>query len=149
MFFIADPYPFQRNACRKGTEPLRKGVEIAITVDGTAATLRRTAQGTEIVEGAPSKPDMTFTLSQAALEQIAATSTEDVGEIGIAILHQMTHADAAMRLHAKVHIGPLDLLLKGYLGVLPLGGASLAKYLGSKGLTGVSKIKESIARLRD
>jgi len=140
---------FQRPVCRKGTAPLRKGIEIAVFLDGEGpATLRRAADGMEVLNQAPAKPDMTFRISGSALGELLKTETEDVGEIGVAILKLMAHSDPAMRLQAKVHIGAFDLLRNGYLGVLPLGGATVMKFLSTKGLTGVGKIKDAIGRLR-
>jgi hypothetical protein len=140
---------FFRPVCKKGTEPLRKGVEIALFIDGEGpATLTRTATGAEVKPDAPKKPDMTFHVSQAAIGELLATHTEDVGEIGVAILKLMASKDASRRVQAKVHIGAFDLLRNGYLGVLPLGGATVMKFLASHGLTGVGKIKDAIGRLR-
>jgi hypothetical protein len=75
--------------------------------------------------------------------------TEDVGEVGVALLQLLIHEDPARRMQAKVHIGPLDLFWKGYWGILPLGGPTVMKFLASKGMTNLSKIKEGIARFRD
>lgn len=140
---------FSRPACQRATEPLRKGTEIAIIVDGQAACLRRTKEGMAVEKSASENPDMTFTLSSSVLKTLVDHPTEDIGEIGIGIVKAITHAEPEQRMGVKVHIGPLDLFLHGYLGVLPLGGASLMKFLASKGLTGISKIKEGIARFRE
>ncbi len=140
---------FRRPVCRKGTAPLRKGIEIAVYLDGEGpVTLTREAEGMNVLGRAPSSPDMTFRLSDAALKELLKTETDDVGEIGVAILKLMAHSDPAMQMQAKVHIGAFDLLRNGYLGVLPLGGATVMKFLSSKGLTGVGKIKDAIGRLR-
>jgi len=96
----------------------------------------------------PKKADMTFHVPERALHELTATTTEDIGEIGIAILKLMAHSEPQMRVTAKVHIGLFDLLRNGYLGVLPLGGVPVTKFLASKGFNGVGKIKDAISRLR-
>lgn len=140
---------FARSVCRKATGPLRKGIELAVHLNGEGpVTLTKTAEGLDVLSKAPAKPDMTFHVPEKALLELLGTQTEDVGEIGVAILKLMAHGDPAYRIQAKVHIGPFDLLRNGYLGVLPLGGATVMKFLSTKGLTGVGKIKDAIGRLR-
>ncbi len=141
---------FARPVCLKGTEPLRRGVELAVFLDGAGpASLTRTSEGIEVRPVAPKKPDMTFRVPTEALNELLKTKTEDVGEIGVAILKLMANADPAYRIQAKVHIGAFDLLRNGYLGVLPLGGGTVMKFLSSKGLTSISKIKDALGRLRN
>ena len=130
-------------------EPLKKGTEIAVHLAGEGpATLVREASGPKVLATPPSNPDMTFHLSRLGLEELIKTETEDVGEIGVAILKLMAHEDPGYRLQAKVHIGPFDLLRKGYLGVIPLGGATVMKFLASKGITSIGKIKDAIQRMK-
>lgn len=140
---------FSRDVCQRATKPLRDGIEIAVHLAGTEAVTLAKRNGRTVIEPqAPKKPDMTFQIPERALHEATATTTEDIGEIGVAILKLMAHADPQMRITAKVHIGLFDLLRNGYLGVLPLGGATVTKFLASKGLGGVGKIKEAITRLR-
>lgn len=140
---------FARPVCRKGTEPLRRGVELAVFLDGAGpASLTRSSEGMEVRPIAPKKPDMTFHVPKEALNQLLKAPTEDVGEIGVEILKLMANADATYRIQAKVHIGPFDLLRNGYLGIIPLGGATVMKFLSSKGLTSIGKIKDALGRMR-
>lgn len=142
--FIAKP------VCQAATAPLKNGVQIAVRVDsGPTWTVRRVAQGTEVTEEAAEKPDMTFSIPLVSLEKLVLLETKEVGEVGVALLQSLIHEDPAERLEAKVHIGPIDLFWKGYLGIIPLGGPTVMKFLASKGITGISKIKEGIARFRD
>ena len=60
----------------------------------------------------------------------------------------MAHGDPTFRIKASVHIGAFDLLRNGYLGVLPLGGVTVMRFLSSKGLNGIGKIKDAIGRMR-
>ncbi len=140
---------FDKPACQKATAPLREGAAVCIVVSGTRLGLVRQSGKMEVTESAPKKADMTFELPIESLKELADNPTEDIGELGIAILQLMAHSDPTRRMGAKVHIGPFDLLSRGYLAILPLGGGTVMKYLASKGLTGISKIREGISRMRD
>lgn len=139
---------FEKPACQKATAPLREGAAVCIVVSGTRLGLVRRDGRMEVTEVAPKKADMTFELPVESLQELTDNPTEDIGELGIAILQLMAHSDPARRMSAKVHIGPFDLLTRGYLAVLPLGGGTVMKYLASKGFTGISKIREGISRMR-
>src|SRR5205823_2220193 len=102
-----------------------------------------------VVKGKPAKPDMTFHVGPKAVATLVATETEEIGEIGVAILKLMAHEDPEHKIKAKVHIGLFTLLGHGYLSVLPLGGATVTKFLASKGFSSIGKIKEGISRLRE
>jgi hypothetical protein len=140
---------FDRPVAQKATAPLKRGIEIALRIkDGGTFTLTKKDK-TLVEPRTPTKPDMTFDIPLASLESLCAESTEDIGEIGVAILKLMANSDPALRVTAKVHIGAFDLFRHGYLGVLPLGGSTVMKFLASKGLTGIGKIKEGISKLKD
>ncbi len=139
---------FKKPACQKATAPLREGASVCVVVSGERLGLIRRDGKMEVTESAPEKADMTFELPIESLRELADNPTEDIGELGIALLQLMAHSDPARRMGAKVHIGPFELLTRGYLGVLPLGGGTVMKYLASKGFTGISKIREGISRMR-
>ncbi len=140
---------FSRDVCQRATKPLREGIQIAVHVAGAEAmSLSKKGGRLSVEAGPPKKADMTFLVPERALRELTATDTNEIGEIGIAILKLMAHSDPEMRISAKVHIGLFDLLRNGYLGVLPLGGAPVMKFLASKGFNGVGKIKDAISRLR-
>jgi hypothetical protein len=60
----------------------------------------------------------------------------------------MASADAACKVKAKVHVGIFDMLRKGYLGVLPLGGTAVMKYLGTKGFGSIGKVKDALSQMK-
>ena len=140
---------FARPVAIKGTSPLSADAEVLLTVNGQPFTLTRKGKKTAVTEGAPAKPDMSFEVPTKALEALVDTHTEEVGEIGIAIASHLIHPNPDLRITVKVHIGLLSLIRKGYLSVLPLGGASFMKYLATKGLTSMSKIRETISKMKD
>lgn len=141
---------FERDVCQRATKPLRDGIRIAVEIEGEPpATLMKRGGRMEVLAEPADKPDMTFRVGPKAIPTLAATTTTDIGEIGVEILKLMAHSDPAYKIGAKVHIGLFELLRNGYLGVLPLGGATVAKFLATKGFTGIGKIKEGISRLRE
>lgn len=140
---------FDRDVCQRATKPLRQGVEIAVRfAEGGTATLSKIGSRLETEDRTPAQPDMTFDVSLRALEALAKSETTDIGEIGVEILKLMAHSDDQVRIRARVHIGAFGLLTHGYLGVLPLGGPAVMKFLGTKGLTNIGKIKEALSKLR-
>jgi len=139
---------FKRQVCQKATGPLSAGAMMSLQVDAETFTLRKEKTGLAVLAGPCEKPDLSFSIPLEALKQLDRNTTEDVGEMGVALLKQMIQSDPKVKMHAKVHIGIFDLLRKGYLGVLPLGGPAVMKFLGTKGFTNMSKIKEAIQKMR-
>lgn len=140
---------FEQEVARRATAPLRNGVELALYLDGKGpVTLKKEKEGMVILQRPPEDPDMSFWAGTKGLQQLIDHQTNDVGEIGVEIMKLMIHSDSDYRLKAKVHIHPFTLLRNGYLGVLPLGGPTVMKFLASKGLTNISKIKDAISSLK-
>jgi hypothetical protein len=141
---------FDRPLSQEATKPLRDGIEIAVYIDKEGpATLGKNGGRAVVTDGIPAKPDMTFWVTTPALKQLNETKTEEIGEIGIALCKLMLSSDPNLQLKANVHIGLFDLLRNGYLGVIPLGGASLMKFLASHGFGSIGKIKDAISKLRN
>jgi hypothetical protein len=140
---------FDRPVAVKATSPLSADAEVLIKCDTQEFTLSRKGKKNVVTEGAPAKPDMTFEVPPKALDILLGTHTEEVGEIGIAIASHMIHPNPEQRVTSKIHIGLMSLIRKGYLSILPLGGASFMKYLATKGLTSMSKIRETISKMKD
>ncbi len=140
---------FDRDVCQRATKPLRDGVKIAIFV-GEDGPLTLSHQGgrTGIFRTAPTSPDMTFHIPPRAIEDLEKVQTDDIGEIGIAIIQQMMSEEADRKILAKVHIGTFDLLRNGYLGIIPLGGGTVMKFLATKGFASIGKIKDAISKMR-
>jgi hypothetical protein len=141
--FIARP------VCQRATSPIRVGAEIAVQVDdGPVFTLRRSKTQLEVVTETSAQPDLSFKIPLKSLQALAADPSDDIGEVGIALLKLLADPHSENRMEAKFHIGPMELFLRGYLGVLPLGGPSVMKFLANKGFSSLSKIKEGLSRFR-
>jgi hypothetical protein len=141
---------FDRPACRAGIKPLKEKIEIAIILNegDPAVTLTKIGGKVEILPTPPKKPDLTFWIGAAGVDKLLSSSTKDVGEVGIAILQLMATSAPDEKIKAKVHIGLFDMLRKGYLGVLPLGGPSVMKFLASKGFGSIGKVKDAINHMK-
>jgi hypothetical protein len=140
---------FALEVCQRATQPLKNGVELAIHItDCAPLTLEKKQGKVAVIEGTPKSPDMTFWIGKKGVHRLVETKTEDIGEIGIHLIKLMLDSDPEYRLKSKVHIGTLQLLTHGYLGVLPLGGSTVMKFLASHGFSNLSKIKEAISKLR-
>lgn len=141
---------FQRDVAQRATKPLRSGVEIAVFIDGNGPATLVKSDGALLVEDrAPSSPDMSFWTTTKGLQELLKNDTNEIGDIGVEILKLMANSDPELKMKAKVHIGTFTLLRNGYMLVLPLGGATVMKFLASKGLSSVGKIKDAISSLKD
>lgn len=138
-----------RNVFQAATAPLKEGVAFAIYVDHAGpVTMVKKGNRMTVVDEAPTEPDITAEIPGAALEELLKQKTEEVGELGVALLKAMSDADAQKKIRVKVHIGLLTFVFHGYFGILPLGGPTVMKFLSEKGFTSLSKIKEAISALR-
>lgn len=140
---------FQKEVVQRATKPLRTGVEIAVYIDGNGpVTLKKTADSLLAEDRVPQSADMSFWVTTQALQELLKQESSDIGEVGVSILKLMAHSDPQLKMKAKVHIGAFNLMRNGYLLVLPLGGGTVMKFLASKGLTNLSKIKDAISSLK-
>ena len=140
---------FSRDISQKATQPLKNGIEIEICIDGAPSlTLTKKNNKLELLSTPPKNADMSFWIGNKGVEELVQCETEDIGEIGIAIIKLMLASDPKFQLKSKVHIGTLKLISHGYLAVLPLGGPKIMSFLASKGFANLGKIKDAISQLR-
>lgn len=141
-------------ASRQAAKPIKKGAVMGLRFTGfdDAFHITRGKEGFEVHRGAAQAPDWVATLTPTALAQLRALSNPDIGDLGVEILRRMAHgyrdADAEDAIHIKVTSGFFTIMRNGYLGVLPLGGPKVAKWLGQNGLKSVSGIKRVFQKLR-
>jgi len=140
---------FGRAVSRRGTKPLKQTVLMALYIDESEPLSLVKRDGFVQAEAkGPDSPDLSFWAPRKALEQLQQNPTEDLGELGVGIVKLMAHPDPNFRIRTKVHIGIFELMRKGYLSIIPLGGTTLMKFLASRGLTGIGKIRTAIQSLR-
>lgn len=139
----------KRHVFTTATNPLKDGIEIAIFIDeAESITLTKRNKLIEVLEISPKAPEISFWISSKAVEQIHKHPSEDVGDIGIELIKLMAKSEVDLYLRCKIHAGLITLTMKGYLGVIPLGGSKLMKFLATKGFSGMGRIKQAIDNLR-
>ena len=137
---------------KKAADSIRDGREIAILVtgDGQQAAYTFTKSGGKNVfkESAAARPDVSFTIPIASVREIVETNFISVGQVGLRIFEKIISPDPAQKIHVKIHTGFLSLMTGGYLGVLTSGGSEVAKFLASKGLGSMSRVKDTISKMQ-
>lgn len=140
---------FAKAVCMKATEPIKQGATIAVTLaEEGPFSLIKSRDRMVVSPAPPLTPDLSFLIPLPALSVLEKVESSSVGDVGIEILKLMVHGDPEYRIQAKVHLGLFSLLRHGYLSVLTLGGPAVMKFLASKGLTNMGKIKDAIARMK-
>lgn len=143
---------FAREVAQKAAHSLSNGVEMEFRIQGsdgkTAEEFTFTKAGgkNQINSGKASSPQLIFTLTQQAADQILADTSDDIGAIGVNIAKLILSPNANARVNIKFEAGFLSLFSKGYFGVITAGGTAFASYLASKGLNGVSAIKAVLSK---
>ena len=106
---------FARDIAQKATQPLKNGIEIEICIDkATSLTLTKINNSLELLATPPKNADMSFWIGSKGVEELVKCETEDIGEVGIAIIKLMLASDPDIQLKSKVHIGTLKLISHGY-----------------------------------
>jgi hypothetical protein len=147
---------FDRPVAQTAAKSLADGAEIQFQVSDPAEprkpietfTFTKQNKRNQIVPGAARKPQVSFELTPAAAEAILAEPAEDVGAIGVGIAKLVVSQDPAKKVGMKFNTGFLGLFSNGYLGVVAAGGGAFASFLASRGLNGVSGIKEALKKLK-
>jgi hypothetical protein len=93
-------------------------------------------------------PQLIFTLSPAAADAILADPSDDIGAIGVHIAKMIVAKNSDRSVSIKFKAGFLSLFSKGYLGVLTAGGSQFASFLASKGLNGMSAVKDVLKKMK-
>lgn len=137
---------------QRAAESIRSGREIALEVKiGESVdvfTFAKEKDRNILRQGAPTSPDLVFTLPETAAKELVTKQFDTVGQVGLHIFEKMLSNDPSQRIQVKVKAGVLSLVTGGYFGVLTAGGSEVAKFLGSKGLGSLGKLKETISKLK-
>lgn len=141
-FFEANPLAAQAAAS------IRNGRCIALEVEGKSYTFTKESGRNVLREGAPSSPDLTFFMPEAMVRELVTKEFATVGQVGLHIFDKMLSNDPSHKVRVKLQIGVLSLVTGGYLGVLTAGGGEVARYMASKGLGNMGKLKDAISKLK-
>ena len=147
---------FEREVAVKAAQPLANGVEIELHVaeSGTETptdqvfTFTKAAGKIEIRPGAANEPQVVFTLTPHAAQEILDDPSDEIGHVGVHILKLIVSTDANKRVSFKLRTGFLGLFSKGYFGVVASGGAQFASFLASRGLSGIGAMKDALKKMR-
>jgi hypothetical protein len=139
---------------RTASKPLKDGVEIGVHFHGHPGEYHIVKeQGRLAVKTGPARaPDWTAVISEAAVHHIKALPNPDIGDLGVELLklmargHKEPDADAFVKVHLSASF--FTMLRHGYLGILPLGGPKVAKFLSERDLISVSGVKRVFKKLR-
>ncbi len=115
----------------------------------TEYTFRKDSGKNVLEKGKPSEADVTFTMPVAAISEIVSTQFSSVGQVGLRIFEKMLSSDEKQKVKAKLNCGILSLMTGGYLGVLTAGGGDVAKFLATKGLGNLGKLKDTISKMKN
>ena len=139
---------FEREVAQQAAKSISNGAEMEIRVGAETLTFTRQGGKNAIVPGASGSPQLIFTLSPKAAEEILIFPSNDIGEIGVHIAKMVVSKDPEVKVHVQFKAGFLSLFTKGYFGVLATGGAHFASFLGSQGLNGIAGIKSFLGKMK-
>lgn len=140
-----------RDVAIRAAAPLKENTLIRIAVSGDPASyyVSREGKKTHLLAGEPPKsPQVSFTISPAAIERLTGFASEDIGEFGVHFFKLMTERDPAVELTVRLHTGFLGLMSMGVFNVLALGGTSVMGHLAKHGFKSIGEIRKAIGSLR-
>jgi len=137
----------------KAAASLRNGREIALNIifaDGNekAFTFGKESGRNVLRESASKSPDMSFRIPENAARSLTQTSFSTIGEVGLHIFEKILSNDPSEKIQVKMHAGVLGLVTGGYFGVLSAGGADIARFLATRGLGNMGKLKDAIGKMK-
>jgi hypothetical protein len=144
---------FQSNSLAiEATKSISNDREIAIyIIDGTnkdAFTFVKKDGKNHLIKEAAKNPDFTFIIPINTALELLNTNFTSISQIGLRIFEKILTKNENEKIKIMVHIGPLSILTGGYLGVITTGGSDVAKFLASLGLNSLTKIKDTLAKMR-
>lgn len=145
---------FEENTLAKdAANSISNGRKIKITItdstgESTAFVFTKEKGANVLKEEDSTGYDVSFVIPVKAAEEITSTKFDSVGQVGLRIFEKILSSDAEQKIQVKVHAGVLSLITGGYLGVLTAGGGDVAKFLASKGLGNIGKIKDAISKMK-
>ena len=144
----------EADVSRAASHPLKHGAQIGIKFIGFPDEFHVVKDGKRLAvkEGAAPKPDWKAEISPAVVTAFKAMPTMDIGDLGVEVLKRMAkgvkdpHSEDAIRVHLTA--GFFTILRHGYLGILPLGGPKVARYLSEHNLVNPMNIRRVFKKVR-
>lgn len=134
-----------RPAARQALRYLKEGVEVGISIGGMIDCALFQREGAPVVEKRPAEnPDVVFQIRPESIYVLNNQPSEDVGDIGIAILKEMLAGNISLRVTG----GVFEIVRNGYLEIIREGGTRVSAWLATHGMTSVAKIITTIKSLQ-
>jgi hypothetical protein len=114
---------------------------------GEAWRLERRGEGSQLLPGAASDPDLVFRFTPAAVERLAAVSG-GVGDFAVALFDLITSRDPELRVDLRIAAGFPRLVRRGYLGVLAAGGPQVLAFGASHGIRSLAALRRFVSQRR-
>jgi hypothetical protein len=130
---------------RRATRPLSTAAEVGLDLATGPARFSMEGGRPAVAEGPARDPDFTLAIPDEAAARLAGLVGADAGAVGIEFFRLALDRTPERRIRIRVHTSTARLVGRGYLGVLALGGLSLAVWLVKQG---VANPKAAIERLR-
>jgi hypothetical protein len=139
---------FDREVAQKAAKSISNGAEMEFHVGEEVFSFTKQGGANKIRAGKAGDPQLIFTLTPGAADAILADPSEDIGSIGVHIAKLVCAHQPDQKISMQFKAGFLSLFSKGYFGVLSTGGSQLASFLASKGLSGMSAIKDVLKKMK-
>lgn len=139
---------FAREVAQKAAHSLADGIEVEIKAGEEVLTFTKVAGQNTVLPSPAKSPQVIFTLTSQATEEVLSDSAQDIGSIGVGILKLLISSDANRRATVQLKTGFLTLFGKGYFGVLKEGGTQFASFLASRGLSSMGALKDAIKKMK-
>ncbi len=140
----------ERPVAVRAAEPLKDGTIFQMNIVGDDASyyVEREAKRTVLKEGTlPRNPDITFTISQAAIKRLHDFDSNNIGAYGVEFFKIMVSDDPELSLDAKLNIGFFKLTRLGVFKILAKGGPEVMSFLATRGLGSLKAIGKAIKKL--
>lgn len=145
---------FERAVAERAAQSLADGAEIEFRIaqsDGKVTEtfiFTRKDRKNVVQAGSADEPQVIFTLTPNAAQELLDDDSEEIGHIGVKILKLIVSADAHRRIAIKIKAGFFTLFTKGYFGVISTGGSAFSSFLTSKGLDGMGAIQSLLKKIK-
>jgi hypothetical protein len=137
-------------AGRRAAASLRRAAEVGVRFTDVPGEFRFHAVDSKPLfeSGRAMDPDFELTLAPGAVAAITARPDADVGELGILFFQHILAKDENEKIRVKLHSGLVRLTMRGWLGVLAVGGPKVVGWMAQKGLKGPSAVASALSRLK-
>ena len=124
---------------------------IALHIEDETYFFQRRDDVNVLLKKEQQKPDVRFWLPKSTARHLLAISAlpgTGLGTMGVAVFEHIFTTDEAKKIKFKIEGSFLGLWAKGYFSVLKSGGPEVASFLARVGFDSISKIQETLRKIR-